>query len=148
MKRWRSCAAMLFDRSQITGLFSFENRKEVFEGVHRSFKFAVLTFRKGGQTVEFPAAFMRHDVGELERFPKFGALPMSVELIRRLSPDSISVPEFKREEDISIATKLLGSCPCYQDKPTGWGLEFWPRGKNSQHDFAPRTPDEQKQMPI
>ena len=116
--------AMLFDRSQITGLFSFENRKEVFEGVHRSFKFAVLTFRKGGQTVEFPAAFMRHDVGELERFPKFGALPMSVELIRRLSPDSISVPEFKREEDISIATKLL-DCPLLSEPNTGWGLELY-----------------------
>jgi len=45
----------------------------------------VLTFRKGGHTTEFPAAFMRHEVGELERFPKEGAVNISVDLIRTLS---------------------------------------------------------------
>ena len=49
---------MLFSATEITGLFGFENRREIFEGVHRSFKFVVLTFEKGGQTSRFPAAFM------------------------------------------------------------------------------------------
>ena len=37
---------LLFGQTQIEGLFCFENRKEIFEGVHRSFKFVVLTFEK------------------------------------------------------------------------------------------------------
>ncbi len=37
---------LLFEKTQIEGLFCFENRKEIFEGVHRSFKFVVLTFEK------------------------------------------------------------------------------------------------------
>jgi len=98
---------MLFTESEITGLFCFENRKEIFEGVDSRFKFVVLTFVKGGRTETFPTAFMRHEVAELERFPKEGALAISVELIRRLSPDSLSLMEFKTDTDVHIAEKLL-----------------------------------------
>lgn len=121
---------MLFAETEITGLFCFENRKEIFEGVDSRFKFVVLTFVKGGSvganlvfaqqpgqsqglplqktgTISFPTAFMRHEVAELERFPKEGALMMSVELIKRLSPDSLSVMEFKNDPDVKIAEKML-----------------------------------------
>lgn len=98
---------LLFEKTAITGLFCFENSKAIFEGVHRSYKFVVLTFEKGGQTQSFPAAFMRHDVIELERFPGQGALELSVELIRRLSPASLSVMEFKSDRDVQIAQKML-----------------------------------------
>lgn len=130
---------LLFGQTQIEGLFCFENRKEIFEGVHRSFKFVVLTFQKastarlqtagernasappddllaalaveaqGGATgtTRFPAAFMRHDVAELDRFPHEGALWLEVELIKRLSPDSHSVMEFKSAMDVQVVEKML-----------------------------------------
>lgn len=98
---------LLFAQTRITGLFCFENHKGIFEEVHRSFKFVVLTFEKGGQTESFPAAFMRHEVQELARFPRAGALPISVELIHHLSPDSLSVMEFKNEVDVTIARKMI-----------------------------------------
>ncbi|MBX3351828.1 MAG: Eco57I restriction-modification methylase domain-containing protein [Phycisphaeraceae bacterium] len=98
---------MLFNETRITALFGFENRKEVFEGVHRSFKFVVLSFQRGGTTDSFPAAFMRHDVAELDRFPEEGAIPIDIDLVRRLSPDSLSVMEFKCETDVTIAKKML-----------------------------------------
>ena len=143
---------LLFNHSIIEGLFCFENRKEIFEGVHRSFKFVVLTFEKStlnnsvrpelveGQasvhgstssprtdsigTTRFPAAFMRHDVAELDRFPDEGALMLDVELIRRLSPDSHSVMEFKSELDVQIAEKLL-LFPMLSDASKGWGVELY-----------------------
>jgi hypothetical protein len=124
---------LLFNEAKIEGLFCFENRKEIFEGVHRSFKFVVLTFEKpemprvqvtgernssappddllapkrSGQltTQKFPAAFMRHDVAELSRFPGEGALWLDVELIRKLSPDSHSVMEFKNATDLQWMAK-------------------------------------------
>ncbi len=98
---------MLFSETQITGLFCFENRKEIFEGVHRSFKFVVLTFAKGGHTDEFPAAFMRHETRDLELFPDQLGLNIPVELVKRLSPDSLSVMEFKNEQDVEITEKML-----------------------------------------
>jgi hypothetical protein len=98
---------LLFDKTEVTGLFCFENSKGIFEGVHRSYKFVVLTYEKGRQTQSFPAAFMRHNVVELVRFPRQGALELSVELVRRLSPSSLSVMEFKDEIDKQIAQKML-----------------------------------------
>lgn len=99
--------AMLFNETQITGLFGFENRKMLFEGIDCRFKFVALTFKKGGQTHIFPAAFMRQDVADLECFPAHGALHISTELISHLSPDSLSIMEFKHDIDIRNAEKML-----------------------------------------
>ncbi|TAE15673.1 MAG: ATP-binding protein [Oscillatoriales cyanobacterium] len=98
---------MLFSQTQVTGLFCLENRKTIFEGVHKSFKIVVLTFEKNGITTEFSSAFMRLDVEELQRFPNADSLRISVELVRKLSPDSLSVMEFKNDGDIRIAEKML-----------------------------------------
>lgn len=120
----KSLREMLFDKTKVTGLFCFENRKEIFEGVHRSFKFVVLSFEKGGKTTKFPAAFMRHDVSELSRFPREGGIDISVELVRRLSPDSLSVMEFKCPLDIAIAEKML-KFPMLGEKIEGkWNLRL------------------------
>lgn len=97
---------MLFSETGITGMFGFENRKAVFEGVHRSYKFVVLTFGKGGETLFFPAAFMRHDVEELSRFPQEGAIEISIDLVSRTSPDSLSIMEFSTTMDVLIAKKV------------------------------------------
>jgi len=146
---------LLFTQTRIEGLFCFENRKEIFEGVHRSFKFVVLTFEKtaalrlqqtgeanasappndllapqaveeanGGGTRRFPAAFMRHDVAELTRFPQEGALWLEVELIKRLSPDSHSVMEFKTEADVLIAEKMLRFPLLGEQIESNWNISF------------------------
>ena len=126
---------LLFEHTQIQGLFCFENRKEIFEGVHRSFKFIVLTFEKTSVprlqvtgennasappddlfaptrtgalgTTRFPAAFMRQDVADLDRFPAEGALWLDVATIRKLSPEAHSVMEFKSPLDVQVANQLL-----------------------------------------
>ncbi|MCX7593206.1 MAG: ATP-binding protein [Fischerella sp.] len=113
---------MLFSQTKVTGLFCLENRKEVFEGVDSRFKIVVLTFAKGGTTVEFPSAFMQHDVQELTRFPSQESLRISFDMVRKLSPDSLSVMEFKNEMDIRIAEKML-KFPLLGEKIDGkWNL--------------------------
>lgn len=115
---------LLFDQTRITGLFCFENRKTIFEGVDSRFKFVVLTFEKSGETLRFPAAFMRHEVAELARFPQIGAQWLAVELIRRLSPGSHSVMEFKSDLDVQIAEKML-RFPLLGEKIEGaWNVSF------------------------
>ncbi len=115
---------MLFGENQVTGLFCFENRKGIFEGVHRSQKFVVLSFEKGGKTEIFPAAFMRLNVEELSRFPQEGAINISVDLVRRLSPDSLSVMEFKNEMDMHIAEKMLKFPLLGDELPDKWNLRL------------------------
>jgi hypothetical protein len=119
-----SLRRMLFEGTCITGLFGFENRKEVFENVHRSFKFVVLTFRRGGTTIQFPAAFMRLNATELASFPENGSLAIEVKLIRQLSPDSLSLVEFHNERDVAVARKLT-QFPLLGDERAGpWTLKL------------------------
>ena len=115
---------MLFNQTSVTGLFCFENRKGIFENVDSRFKFVVLTYEKGGTTKEFPTAFMRHDVEELERFPKTGALNISVDLLRRLSSDSLSIMEFKNSMDIEISQRMLQFPLLGTDIPDKWNLKL------------------------
>jgi hypothetical protein len=149
---------LLFTQTKIEGLFCFENRKTIFEGVDSRFKFVVLTFEKSATprlqahgeqhnhkrasappndllapqatadkasgTLRFPAAFMRHDVEELPRFPEEGALWMDVDLIKSLSPDSMSVVEFQTQKDIDVAKKCLQH-PMLSDERTGWGADLY-----------------------
>jgi len=115
---------MLFSQTKVTGLFCLENRKTIFEEVHSRFKFVVLTFVKGGITTEFPSAFMRLDVQELERFPSKESLEINVNMVRRLSPDSLSVMEFKNEVDVRIAEKMT-QFPLLGEKIDGkWNLRL------------------------
>jgi len=115
---------LLFSQTRISGLFCLENRREVFEGVHRSFKIVVLTFEKGNETTEFPAAFMRLDVTELDRFPDSSGLRIPVALIRRLSPDSLSVMEFKEEIDVQIAKRMTQYPLLGEHIPDRWNLSL------------------------
>jgi hypothetical protein len=115
---------MLFSQTKVTGLFCLENRKTIFEGVDSRFKIVVLTFEKDGATTEFPSAFMRLDVQELQIFPGQDSLCISVELVRKLSPDSLSIMEFKNELDVRIAEKI-SNFPSLGERIEGkWNLRL------------------------
>ena len=115
---------MLFEKTLVTGLFGFENRKEIFENVDSRFKFVVLTFEKGSTTESFPAKFMRHDVSELEAFPQDDALRIDINFVKQISPDSFSIPEFKNATEIAILKKAI-KFPLLSNSKEGWGIELY-----------------------
>lgn len=115
---------MLFHQARITGLFGFENRKVIFEGVHRSFKFVVLSFENSGQTGSFPARFMRRDVEELANFPAADSLSLEPILIEKLSPGSLSMMEFQTAFDVTIAKKLLNHPMLGDEIEDLWNVSF------------------------
>jgi hypothetical protein len=139
---------MLFNRTQITGLFGFENRKSIFENVDSRFKFVVLTFEKGGETTGFPSMFMHHDADDLEQFPRHNALEMKVDLIRRLSPESLSLMEFKDTLDIQIAEKLQKNALLGAEMKDEWNFvlrrEF--DMTNDSHLFKNEPSEERKPL--
>ena len=139
---------MLFEKTQITGLFGFENRKMIFEGVDSRFKFVALTWAKGRATTKFPATFMRHDVGELAAFPSRDSLEIGVDLVRKLSPDSLSVMEFKSEQDVEIAQKLL-KFPLLGEKLEGtWNLKLNNEFHMTNDSFLFQTSDGPGLLPL
>jgi hypothetical protein len=115
---------MVFSESRVTGLFCFENRRLIFEGVDSRFKFVILSCEKGGTTEAFPARFMRHEVSELLDFPNDEDLTISVDLIRRLSPDSLSLMEFKQAIDIQIAEKMAQYPLLGEEISDKWNLKL------------------------
>lgn len=95
-------------------LFGLSNEKFIFEGVHHAQKFCLTVFEKSGSTFEFAAAFRinpREAIGrsDLERFlnSETEHVRISADVIQRMSPDSLSIMEFKSEIDIQIAEKML-----------------------------------------
>ena len=143
---------LLFEHTRLQGLFCFENRQTIFENVDSRFKFVVLTFEKTGApprhapeevnalappdgllasehtgkwgTREFPAAFMRQDVADLDRFPQEGALWLDVDLIKRLSPDAHAVMEFKSPLDLQVAKRMLAHPVLGSQVAGSWSLRL------------------------
>jgi chorismate mutase len=100
---------MFFEKSVVQYLYCFENRKAIFN-IHRSFKFVLFGTQKGGTTEQFKCAFMEHNPEWLSIIER-NALQMSVEQVRKFSPDTLSVMEFKSQRDIDVTTKIYGDWP-------------------------------------
>src|SRR5205085_2385688 len=90
--------------------------------LHRSFKIAVLTFRKGGSTQSLPTAFMRLDVEELDGFPGAGTAHIPVALVRRISPASLSVLEMKSDSDVRLVDKMARFPSLGEQVAGAWNL--------------------------
>lgn len=105
---------LLFSECEVDAIFGLSNEKFVFEGVHHSQKICITSFGKGRHTNSFTAAF-RINPREAVRPERLGGflhsphehLTLSVPLVRKLSPDSLSLMEFKTTQDVVIAEKML-----------------------------------------
>ncbi len=105
---------LLLSKGQIRTLFGLSNEKFIFENVHHGFKFTLLVFKKAGRTESFTAAFRinpREAVApsELGNFLSNSDqhITIPVRLVLYLSPDSMSIMEFRQPIDIHVASKLL-----------------------------------------
>ncbi len=123
----------LLDECTISGMICFENRKEIFEGVHRSYKFVVLTFGKGGETNRFPVEFMRTDVSALEGFPSASSMYLSTRSLRKLSPRSLSIMEFNNKRELEIVEKLLRFPNLGTNIKNSWNVQFTREVNNMSH---------------
>jgi hypothetical protein len=140
---------MLFSRTNITGLFCFENRKSLFENVDSRFKFVVLTFEKTTMPTKiFPAAFMRHDVRELESFPNSDSIQIDINLVRKLSPDSLSIMEFKTELDIVIAKKMLRYPLLGEEMEGTWNLKLVSEFHMTNDSYLFKTKHAEGRLPL
>lgn len=122
---------MLFSNTVIDSLYGIANEKFIFENVHHAQKFCITVFAKGLKTEYFEAAFRinpREAISpeDLDVFLHNTQehLQMPVQLIRQLSPDSLSVMEFKNPTDIRISEKML-NFPLLGEKIVDkWTLRF------------------------
>ena len=101
----RGLRQMLFENTQIKSVFSFINKKGIFEGIHKQFKFCILIFVKGNSTNRFLASFDIENVTDISTL-NHKSFDFDMSLIKLSSPKSLSIIECKNRTDLSILKKL------------------------------------------
>ncbi|WP_165224676.1 Eco57I restriction-modification methylase domain-containing protein [Aquisphaera insulae] len=123
--------SLLFDRSDLNPVFGLSNERFLFEGVHHSFGICILAFRKGGNTDSISASFRinpreavaAEELGDFLHDPSV-RIQIPTSLVRRLSPDSLSIMEFKCDLDVQIAEKLTRFPLLGQPSTETWNVRF------------------------
>ncbi|TEU18425.1 MAG: hypothetical protein E3J21_06070 [Anaerolineales bacterium] len=114
---------LFYDQTEVQSLYCFENRRGIFPGIHRSFKFIVFAFRKGGCTQAFKSAFFLHRVERLKTLDR-DALSLPVDLVKELSPRAYSVLEVRSQQDIKILRKMFRFPLLGEDVPDTWRVQL------------------------
>ena len=114
---------LFLDHSRTLCLYGFENHCAIFN-IHRSFKFILFCTEKGGKTEAFRCAFMEPDPQRLVIIEK-NALLLNPDRIRRYSPHSLTIMEFKSQKDADITDKIYGKHPLLGDQlDDAWNVEL------------------------
>jgi hypothetical protein len=110
---------LLLDHCKWKAIVKFDNEMRVFAGVHNQFKFDLVVFEKGGPTHEFDAAFLTRETEQaLQQFRSHRShLRLPVAGVRRLSPQTLTLFEFRSQQDVDLVEKAYRLHP-----PFGEGL--------------------------
>ena len=115
---------------RLATLYDFENREAVFPGVHRSYKFCLLTLAGRDDPVpEAEFAFFLHQVEQLKE--KERRFTLSVEDFELFNPNTRTCPIFRSRRDMEIARKMYRCAGVFWKEKRGhepevnlWGVKF------------------------
>lgn len=116
----------LVDTSTIAALYDFENARPLFEGVHRSFKFCLLTMAGRLAKEEVASfAFFLHDPADID-VNEFALSPDEIKLI---NPNTGTLPIFRTRRDAEITLDIYRRVPVLIDENDSvsgnpWGVRF------------------------
>lgn len=110
----------------LASLYDFENRQGLFPGVHRSYKFSLLTLTGPEAPAEAADyAFFLHQVDDLADPERHFAL--TAEDLRRINPNTGTCPIFRTRRDAELTAKLYRAAPVLVNEATGenpWGVSY------------------------
>ncbi len=119
--------AYLMDSSRLVSLFDFENREALFPGVHRSYKFSLLTLAgKRGSTAQkaeflFYATQVDHLGDKRRRFS------LTAADLLRINPNSRTCPVFRTRPDAELARLIYERGAVLINDQAGtspWGVKY------------------------
>lgn len=137
--------ADLVDRRSLVSLLDFENRQGVFPGVHRSYKFSLLTLSGDARPTDAAEfAFFALDVADLEDPER--RFTLSPEDFALLNPNTKTCPIFRTGRDAEITKGIYRLVPVLvkEGDPNGnpWGVSFSTMFHMSNDSHLFRTRDE------
>ncbi|HLG64838.1 MAG TPA: N-6 DNA methylase [Ktedonosporobacter sp.] len=118
----------LMQSRSLLSLYDFENRDAIFSGVHRSYKFCLLTLtgsaRPASRGAEF--FFFAHDTADLQE--KERRFVLSARDIELLNPNTRTCPIFRTKRDMTITKSVYSRVPVLiKEGSTGynvWNVSF------------------------
>ena len=115
---------LLIQENALEQVFEFENRQKHFPAVDMRYKFAALIWQKDKPGKSFKAAFYRQTLDDLEK-PAGVLFDYPVEDVKRFSPDSLSVMEFRSPVNRELCSKIYGDHPLLGQEIQGtWNLKM------------------------
>ncbi|MYJ59766.1 MAG: restriction endonuclease, partial [Synechococcus sp. SB0672_bin_6] len=117
--------AHLVEKERLARLVDFENRAGLFPGVHRSFKFCLLTMGQREPAARF--AFFLTDPAQLAVSQR--SFTLSPRQIAAINPNTRTAPVFRSRQDGELTAKIYGKVPVLMEESRGaqgnpWGLCF------------------------
>jgi hypothetical protein len=109
----------------LASLIDFENRDAIFPGVHRSYKFCLLTLARKVERPQF--SFFLTNVDQLTQAHR--QFTLSPEEIRLINPNTKTCPVFRSRADAELTKKIYTRVPVLinesqRDDGNPWGVEF------------------------
>ncbi len=110
---------------RLAGLVDFENSLPLFPGVHRSYKFALLTL--GADVAEAGFAFFLTDPAQLD--DPHRRFTLSPAQIAAINPNTKTAPVFRARRDADLTAQIYARVPVLIDEAKGaagnpWGVSF------------------------
>jgi hypothetical protein len=97
---------MLFNQTKVTALFCLRTAK-VFLKLLIAALSLLYSLLKREYNRKFSCCVYASRIQDIQRFPNNDSISISIDLIQKFSPDSLSVMEFKNEIDFHIAEKMF-----------------------------------------
>lgn len=115
----------LVSSKRLARLIDFENGKPLFPGVHRSFKFCIVTVASNIEAADF--AFFLSDPDQLEDSRR--RFTLSPEQIAAINPNTKTAPVFRSRRDAELTAAIYDRIPVLIDENKGsdgnpWRIEF------------------------
>jgi hypothetical protein len=113
---------------RLVSLYDFENRDAIFPGVHRSYKFAVLTLGEKVESTDF--VFFATAVNQLAEQRRHFTL--TIDDIALINPNTRTCPVFRSQMDAELTKKIYSRVPVLIDEALGdqgntWEVRFHTR---------------------
>ena len=132
----------------LAAIYDFENAVPIFEGVHRSFKFCLLTITGRADHADAASfAFFLHDPADID----ISSFTLTPEEITLLNPNTGTCPVFRSRRDAEITLGIYRRVPVLIDEakvaagdPDGnpWGVSFMRMFDMSNDSHLFRTREE------
>lgn len=117
--------ADLIEKGRLASLFDFENKKAIFQNVHRSTKFSLITLgaKKEGRQSNF--GFFLHDVLDILNQERVFTLGQRDFL--NINPNTKTTPIFRTRKDAELTAKIYSRVPVLINEAKNqnpWGISF------------------------